>query len=83
MNISKFSFFFLHLVDVDSTKLDLSQELTNDFSNSFNNLLDSVDLQLNPDVFVSRNFVLLIDYDYVYYFVIQVVQYDWSFRWFD
>ena len=49
-------------VDVDSLKVDLSQELTNDFSNSLNGLLNCPDLQLNPDDFVSfihRLFLLL------------------------
>ncbi|CAF3348246.1 unnamed protein product [Rotaria socialis] len=49
------------LTDVDSSKLDLSKELDNDFPNSFDNLLDSTDLQLNPDDFLLNAADLSID----------------------
>jgi len=41
-------------IDADSSKLDLSKELANDFSNPFDSLIDANDLQLNPDDFVSK-----------------------------
>ena len=44
-------YFCLHL-DVDSSKLDLSKELANDFSNEFDGLIDSHDLRLNAEDFV-------------------------------
>ncbi|CAF2072433.1 unnamed protein product [Rotaria magnacalcarata] len=49
------------LTDVDSSKLDLSKELDNDFPNSFDSLLDSTDLQLNPDYFLLNAADLSID----------------------
>jgi hypothetical protein len=52
VSISICNFLF---VDVDSSKLDLSKELGNDFSSPFDSLLDPVDLQLNTDDFVSEN----------------------------
>lgn len=47
------SFVFL-LIDVDSSKLDLSKELGNDFSNTFDGLIDPTDLHLTPDDFVNK-----------------------------
>jgi len=40
------------LTDVDSSKLDLSKELANDFSNTFDGLIDPNDLQLTTDDFL-------------------------------
>jgi len=42
--------------DVDSSKLDLSKELANDFSNTFDGLIDPNDLQLTTDDFVNSIF---------------------------
>lgn len=39
-------------LDADSSKLDLSKDLTNDFTHSFDVLIDSADIQLNTDDFV-------------------------------
>jgi hypothetical protein len=39
-------------IDVDSSKLDLSKELANDFSNTFDSLIDANDLQLTTEDFV-------------------------------
>ncbi len=39
-------------IDVDSSKLDLSKELANDFSNTFDSLIDGNDLQLTTEDFV-------------------------------
>lgn len=44
---------FFRYTDVDSSKLDLSKELANDFSSAFDALIDSTDLQLTADDFVS------------------------------
>jgi hypothetical protein len=41
------------VVDVDSSKLDLSKELANEFSNAFDGLIDPNDLQLTTDDFVN------------------------------
>ncbi|CAF0880250.1 unnamed protein product [Rotaria sp. Silwood1] len=49
------------LTDVDSSKLDLSKELANDFSDSFDNLLDPTDLQLNDDDFLLNAADLSVD----------------------
>jgi len=43
-------------VDVDSSKLDLSKELANDFSSTFDSLIDPTDLQLTADDFVNKYF---------------------------
>ncbi len=45
--------------DVDSSKLDLSKELANDFSNTFDGLIDPHDLQLNADDFVKQTRIYL------------------------
>lgn len=39
---------------MDSSKLDLSKELANDFSNTFDSLIDPNDLQLNTEDFVNK-----------------------------
>ena len=44
---------FFRYTDVDSSKLDLSKEMANDFSSAFDALIDSTDLQLTADDFVS------------------------------
>ena len=46
----------LFFVDPDSSKLDLSKELANDFSNAFDSLIDASDLQHlhTDDDFVSK-----------------------------
>ncbi|CAF0935930.1 unnamed protein product [Adineta ricciae] len=49
------------LTDVDSSKLDLSKELANDFSNEFDGLIDSHDLRLNAEDFLSNAGDLSID----------------------
>jgi len=49
------------LTDVDSSKLDLSKELGNDFSNPFDGLIDPTDLQLNPVDFLLNPADLSVD----------------------
>ncbi|CAF1098707.1 unnamed protein product [Rotaria sordida] len=49
------------LTDVDSSKLDLSKELANDFTHAFDSLIDPTDLQLNPDDFLLNVHDLSID----------------------
>ncbi|CAF0742952.1 unnamed protein product [Adineta steineri] len=49
------------LTDVDSSKLDLSKELANDFSNTFDSLIDPTDLQLNAEDFLLNASDLSID----------------------
>ncbi|CAF1025535.1 unnamed protein product [Rotaria sordida] len=49
------------LTDADSSKLDLSKELANDFSNSFDNLLDTTDLQINAEDFLLNMADLSVD----------------------
>jgi len=48
------SSFFCVCSDVDSSKLDLSKELANDFTHSFDNSFDPTDLQLTTDDFVNK-----------------------------
>ena len=43
------------LIDVDSSKLDLSKELANEYSNAFDGLIDSTDLQMTATEFVSAH----------------------------
>lgn len=50
---------FFMLTDVDSSKLDLSKELANDFSNAFDVLIDGNDSPLNTDDFVRQRYFLL------------------------
>lgn len=49
------------LTDVDSSKMDLSKELANDFSHSFDNSFDPNDLQLTTDDFLLNASDLSID----------------------
>jgi len=49
------------LTDVDSSKLDLSKELGNDFSNPFDGLIDTTDLQLNTVDFLLNAADLSVD----------------------
>ncbi|CAF2494030.1 unnamed protein product [Rotaria sp. Silwood2] len=49
------------LTDVDSSKLDLSKELANDFTHAFDSLIDPSDLQLNADDFLLNAHDLSID----------------------
>lgn len=59
--------------DVDSSKLDLSKDLTHDFTNAFDSLIDPVDLQLTTDDFVNNQSNLL-TYSLEFFFVILVAQ---------
>jgi hypothetical protein len=49
------------LTDPDSSKLDLSKELANDFSNPFDSLIDGTDFQLNADDFLLNAADLSVD----------------------
>ncbi|CAF1055151.1 unnamed protein product [Adineta ricciae] len=49
------------LTDVDSSKLDLSKELNNDFSLAFDHLIDATDLQLPADDFLLNGADLSLD----------------------
>jgi hypothetical protein len=50
-------------VDVDSSKLDLSKELANDFANTFDSLIDPTDLQLTTDDFVNIKKYLIFQFN--------------------